>query len=99
MSSSTNVQLDRGLVRTDSVSDRRSDADHVAGTVEIGVVQNVVEVCFRTHKDVSPDVVTDSGPDIYQEMVRAGIAVPVGVAGIGRLVAVEPSGLPSDTTH
>ena len=57
------------LWTTDSVTDRCTNPDDVAGAEEIAVVQDVIVVRFGTHEDVSPDVVADAASDVDQKVI------------------------------
>ena len=57
------------LVRTDSVSDGCTDADDVAGSEDVSVVQHVIVADFRPDEDVAPEVVTNARTQIDQEVV------------------------------
>lgn len=82
---------------TDGVADGGANAKQTVGREVIGVVQDVVVMDLRTHKDMSPHVVTNSGTHIDEEMVAADKIV----AGetVGAIRHIEAGALPADATH
>jgi hypothetical protein len=83
----------------DGVSDGGSNAEDVAGGEHVGVIQDVVVMCFGADENVSPNVIAQADASIHQEVVAAGVArAEVGTAD-RRLEAVEAGRLPADAAH
>jgi len=82
---------------SDSVSDGAANADYVAGTEDIRVVQDVIVVGFGTNEQVPPDVVADAATEVNQEVVGTGVARAECVAGVAGVICVKAGILPTDT--
>ena len=86
------------LFRADSVADRSAGAEHVIGSEVVRVVFDVVITNFRTHEDMSPEVVADASAGINQKVIGTDI---VGATEIAAVVVggIEARTLPANTTE
>jgi len=88
------------LSGTEGVSDRGTEAEHVA-RVELGVVHDVVVVGLRADEEVPKEVVADIATEVQQEMIAVhedGTISSVGRATNSELV-VEDRSLAAHAAH
>src|SRR5215469_11886709 len=86
------------LVRANRVTDGSAGPEHVVASEVVGVVVDVVIANFRTHKDVSPEVVANASAGVDQEMIRTDI---IGATEIAAVVVrgIEARALPANTAE